>query len=145
MRWVDQDAQRLRRAYANSDVACFAYDGDLLIGAVRGLSDGDSFAVVCDLVVDPDHQGHGVGRTLMEVALARLGAEKVLLASVPASRGSRPRRPRHSRGEAQPRAVDAANPFGGERRALSAFASGPSPTGCKGARHCGPRRPVLWV
>jgi hypothetical protein len=35
---VEQDAERLRRTYANSDVTCFAYDDELLIGAVRALS-----------------------------------------------------------------------------------------------------------
>lgn len=39
-----------------------------LIGAVRVLSDGYFFGTIPELLVDPDYQGVGVGRRLMELA-----------------------------------------------------------------------------
>lgn len=84
---VEQDAGRLQRAYDESNVTAFAHDGARLIGAVRGMSDRTYFAVICDLVVDPDYQKQGVGRALMETVLADIGAAKVMLASVPGQQG----------------------------------------------------------
>jgi predicted N-acetyltransferase YhbS len=84
---VEQDAGRLQRAYGESNVIAFAYDGPRLIGAVRGMSDRTYFAVICDLVVDSDYQKQGVGRCLIETVLADIGAAKVMLASVPGQQG----------------------------------------------------------
>jgi GNAT superfamily N-acetyltransferase len=47
-----------------------AWDGDRLIGAVRVLTDGYFFATIPEILVDPEYQGHGVGRELMQRALA---------------------------------------------------------------------------
>ena len=42
--------------------------GDRLIGSVRVLTDGYFFGTIPELLVDPDYQGRGVGRRLMELA-----------------------------------------------------------------------------
>lgn len=41
---------------------------DKLVGVVRVLTDGYFFGTIPELLVDPDFQGQGVGRRLMELA-----------------------------------------------------------------------------
>jgi GNAT superfamily N-acetyltransferase len=47
-----------------------AWDGPRLVGAVRILTDGYFFATVPEILVDPDYQRRGIGRELMNRALA---------------------------------------------------------------------------
>jgi GNAT superfamily N-acetyltransferase len=45
-----------------------ARDGDRLVGFVNVIGDGGGHAVLLDTVVDPEHQGRGVGRALVDRA-----------------------------------------------------------------------------
>jgi len=45
-----------------------AWDGGQLVGCVRILTDGYFFGTIPEILVDPDYQGHGIGRRLMEIA-----------------------------------------------------------------------------
>ncbi len=45
-----------------------ARDIDKLVAIVRVLSDGYFYSTLVELLVDPDYQGFGVGRRLMELA-----------------------------------------------------------------------------
>ena len=74
------DPLTLRRSYANSDVCCFAYLRDELVGAGRAISDGEAFATVCDLVVANTYQRQGVGRAILGSIVERLSVPKVILA-----------------------------------------------------------------
>jgi ribosomal protein S18 acetylase RimI-like enzyme len=47
-----------------------AWDGTTLVGAVRVLTDGYFFATVTELLVDPAYRHRGIGRELMQRALA---------------------------------------------------------------------------
>jgi ribosomal protein S18 acetylase RimI-like enzyme len=62
---------KVRRAFENSAVVCFAKDGERLVGAARALSDGEYHATIYDVVVHPDYQRQGVGSRLMSELLAR--------------------------------------------------------------------------
>lgn len=88
----------LQKAFTNSYACCFAFhihnDGDsshacpgapngALLGAARAISDGVYYAVVLDVVVATEHQGHGVGRALMTALLAQLPLEKIYLTAPP--------------------------------------------------------------
>jgi aralkylamine N-acetyltransferase len=70
---------KVRRAFENSAVVCFAKDGERLVGAARALSDGEYHATIYDVVVHPDYQRQGVGSRLMSELLARLPVWRVLL------------------------------------------------------------------
>jgi ribosomal protein S18 acetylase RimI-like enzyme len=59
-----------------------AWDGDRLVGAVRLLSDGYTWWVVTDIVVDPAYRRRGIGRTLMSRAEAS-SSGAVTVARVP--------------------------------------------------------------
>jgi GNAT superfamily N-acetyltransferase len=76
------DSDRIRRMFEGSNVVISAYDGDRLVGLLRGLTDFVYDGYVCDLAVHPAFQKAGVGRRLLDMAL-KLGdgIQWVLLAS----------------------------------------------------------------
>jgi len=57
----------------------FVFDGDRLIGCGRALSDGIYQAVLYDIAVLPEYQGQGIGRSMIESLLSRVGHCNVLL------------------------------------------------------------------
>ncbi len=74
-----RDPAQLERAFASSAFTTIAYQGGVVVGAARAISDGEYYANVYDVVVLPEHQGKGVGRQLMRDLLDRIGAKFVLL------------------------------------------------------------------
>jgi GNAT superfamily N-acetyltransferase len=62
------DVDRIRRMYEGSNLILTAWDGERLIGILRGWLDGAFDGYVCDLAVHPDVQKHGVGARLLELA-----------------------------------------------------------------------------
>src|ERR1700760_2464895 len=63
------DAERIAKMYANSDVIATAWDGDLLVGVARSLTDFCYACYLSDLAVRMDYQKLGIGKEL--VALTR--------------------------------------------------------------------------
>lgn len=61
----------LRAAIERSPFVAVARDRGRLVGLVRGLSDDYSIAYLQDLLVDPDYQRRGVGRSLIEAFMRR--------------------------------------------------------------------------
>jgi ribosomal protein S18 acetylase RimI-like enzyme len=80
------DAVRAQGALERS-VNIGAWDGPRLVGAVRLLTDGYFFSVVSEILVDPEYQRRGIGRTLMEMALARAPGRAMFLGAQPQSVG----------------------------------------------------------
>ncbi len=75
-----RDPEVLKSRFDNSQHTLFAYLDGRLVGAVRALADGSDAALICDMVIHPELQGGGHGRTLLEALLAELqGHRKVLL------------------------------------------------------------------
>jgi N-acetylglutamate synthase-like GNAT family acetyltransferase len=64
-------------AIANSNPVVTVWDGDRLIGFARATSDGVYRAGIWDVVVDPDYQGVGLGRKLVETVLSHPMVSKV--------------------------------------------------------------------
>ena len=62
------DTDRIQRMYDGSNVVVTAWDGDRLVGILRGLTDGAYDGYVCDLAIHSDYQGQGVGRGLLDEA-----------------------------------------------------------------------------
>jgi len=73
----------LRKTFENSDLTCFAWDGETLVGIARALSDHTVHSVIYDLCMLPEYQGQGLGTRMMEAMLERLGTPGVVLWSVP--------------------------------------------------------------
>lgn len=60
------DLARIARMYAGSNVVITAYQGQALLGILRGWTDGAFDGYVCDLAVDPAYQKLGIGRALLD-------------------------------------------------------------------------------
>ena len=45
-----------------------AYDGDMLVGCLRILTDGYFFGTITELLVLPEYQKHGIGSQLLHLA-----------------------------------------------------------------------------
>jgi GNAT superfamily N-acetyltransferase len=60
-----------------------AWDGARLVGVVRVISDGYTFSAVADILVDPEYQRLGIGRALMQHALAAAPDARLLLDAPP--------------------------------------------------------------
>jgi ribosomal protein S18 acetylase RimI-like enzyme len=78
----------LQIAFSNSMFKCFVYDGDLLIGAGRGLADGKDCSYLCDIAIHPEYQGRGLGKAIVQ-ELVRLstGHKKIILYTSPGREG----------------------------------------------------------
>jgi N-acetylglutamate synthase-like GNAT family acetyltransferase len=76
-----------KKIYEASYAIAFAYDGDRLIGCGRALSDGIYQAALYDVAVLPEYQDKGVGRSLVEAILARIGQCNVILYASPGKEG----------------------------------------------------------
>ena len=60
----------LKIAVTNSNPVVTVWDGDRLIGFARATSDGIYRAGIWDVIVDPDYQGMGLGRKLVQTVLS---------------------------------------------------------------------------
>ena len=60
------DLERMHRMFEGSNVLLTAWDGNLLVGLLRGITDGAYTTYVCDLAVHPEYQRAGIGRELLE-------------------------------------------------------------------------------
>lgn len=76
-----------RRAFEASHTTVFIYHGDRLIGFGRAISDGAYQAAVYDCAVLPEYQGKGLGKTIMDHILSRVGHCNVILYASPGKRG----------------------------------------------------------
>ena len=79
----DRDAAGLRQVFENSSVRCFAWDGRELVGSGRAITDSVRYAVIFDVVLLPEYQGHGFGKKIMTFLIERSRAPNVLLHAVP--------------------------------------------------------------
>lgn len=81
------DLPRLQRFYDGSPVVWTAWDGETLVGILRGWTDGAYDGYVCDLAVAATHQTQGIGRELLERCCAPMpDVQWVLRASPVAAR-----------------------------------------------------------
>ena len=60
-----KDPSDLKIAFSNSMFKCFVYDSGRLIAAGRALADGRDCSYICDVAVQPSHQGLGIGKQVV--------------------------------------------------------------------------------
>jgi GNAT superfamily N-acetyltransferase len=78
------DPAELHAVLTSSWAVVSAYDGEVLVGSGRVMSDGILYAVIFDMVVSPSHQGRGIGSEILKRLLARCedaGIRDILLFS----------------------------------------------------------------
>ncbi|HET6453541.1 MAG TPA: GNAT family N-acetyltransferase [Armatimonadota bacterium] len=73
---------KLKVAMQNSDTVFSAWDGDKLVGLMNAMSDGIMTVYFHFLLVRPEYQGQGIGRTLIRMMLDRYAdyLRKILIA-----------------------------------------------------------------
>ncbi|MEM1056051.1 MAG: GNAT family N-acetyltransferase [Bacteroidota bacterium] len=71
--------EKLRESFEQSQLVLSAWVGERLVGLARVLTDGYQVSYLCDLAVEPDVQGVGLGKRLIDAVLERVkGTELVL-------------------------------------------------------------------
>jgi GNAT superfamily N-acetyltransferase len=73
------DPARLRQSLEAASLLVAAWSGDHLVGLARVLTDGVQVSYLCDLAVEPDVQGLGVGKTLVERVLELCAGTELVL------------------------------------------------------------------
>ncbi|WP_028023350.1 GNAT family N-acetyltransferase [Enterovibrio calviensis] len=70
----------------NADLTVTAWDGDVLVGVSRSITDFHYACYLSDLAVKDAYQGLGIGKTLMQLTNDQLGHHcKLFLISAPAA------------------------------------------------------------
>jgi predicted N-acetyltransferase YhbS len=79
-----QDNERIQKMYENSNLIVTAWDGELLVGVARSITDWVWSCYLADLAVRQEYKKMGIGKQLIELTREKLGDQSmVLLLSVP--------------------------------------------------------------
>ena len=70
--WVEFPLEQARACIEKAYFILCVRDGEKAIGVVRLLWDGGYIAFLSDVIVDPDYQGQGIGRKLVEAGISKL-------------------------------------------------------------------------
>lgn len=82
------DAAVIRAMLAHADLLCTAWDGGLLVGVARSVTDFEYCCYLSDLAVDAQYQKMGIGKELIRVTQLRLGKKaKIILLAAPKAEG----------------------------------------------------------
>ena len=80
-----EDRPRMAQMLAQANLVISAWEGDLLVGIARSLSDFCYATYLSDLAVRLAHQRRGIGRELMRRTQAAGGQANVILLAAPAA------------------------------------------------------------
>jgi len=61
----------LAKVYANSDLVFSAWDGKILVGTVRAITDKYAHGCIFGLAVRPEYQNQGIGGKLLEMCVRK--------------------------------------------------------------------------
>ena len=73
------DAALMQKMAESADLLVTAWDGELLVGVARSLTDFCAACYLADLAVDRAYQRRGVGARLVDATRGVLGVEPILL------------------------------------------------------------------
>ncbi|HKI79129.1 MAG TPA: GNAT family N-acetyltransferase [Ignavibacteriaceae bacterium] len=71
--------ERIKKMYDNSNLVVTAWDGDLLVGISRSLTDFCWSCYLADLAVMHEYQGKGIGKKLVDLTKDEIGEQTMLL------------------------------------------------------------------
>jgi predicted N-acetyltransferase YhbS len=77
------DRARMSLMLRNANLVVTAWEGELLVGIARSLSDFSYSTYLADLAVRASHQKQGIGRELIRRTQAQGGAATIILLSAP--------------------------------------------------------------
>lgn len=73
------DPHRIEAMFRASDLTISAWDGDLLIGIARSLTDFCYCCYLSDLAVRKEYQSAGIGKALVALTREKIGPQTMLL------------------------------------------------------------------
>ena len=85
-----EDGERFAAMIRNANLTITAWDGDLLVGISRSVTDWVWMTYLSDLAVRVSHQKQGIGKELMRRTQEAAPLAKVLLLAAPAARAYYP-------------------------------------------------------
>lgn len=68
---IDRAPEKLEHSLEHSDTVLSAWKGKQLVGVANAISDGELVVYFPHLIVHPDHQKTGIGKSLMEIMLTK--------------------------------------------------------------------------
>ncbi len=78
------DKERIQKMFDNSNLVVTAWDGEILVGVSRCITDWVWSCYLADLAVKAEYKKEGIGRKLIQYTKEKLGDQSmVLLLSVP--------------------------------------------------------------
>ncbi len=87
-----EDAARIESMLAHANLLCTAWDGDLLVGAARSVTDFSFCCYLSDLAVDVAYQRRDIGTELIRLTQGRLHPQcKIILLAAPQAEGYYPK------------------------------------------------------
>lgn len=86
--WGVRKAEDIKNAFKKSSVTCFVKDEDKIIGFGRSVDDGKYYALLVDVVVQPEYQSKGIGKTIVNNLKDKLnGYHFITLTAAPNKEG----------------------------------------------------------
>jgi predicted N-acetyltransferase YhbS len=73
------DAPRIAKMYANSNLVVTAWDGETLVGVSRALTDFCFCCYLSDLAVREEYKRQGIGKQLITLTREQIGEQSMLL------------------------------------------------------------------
>jgi len=74
-----KDTGRIRKMYDNSNLFVTAWDGDLLVGVARSLTDFCYCCYLSDLAIREEYKKAGIGKKLVQLTREAISEESMLL------------------------------------------------------------------
>jgi GNAT superfamily N-acetyltransferase len=79
------DTERMREMLANADIVVTAWDGPLMVGIARSISDFRYATYLSDLAIRDSHQRAGIGKELIRRTQAEAPQARIILLAAPAA------------------------------------------------------------
>lgn len=67
--WAQISPRQAETGLAHTKFLVAARDGDRAVGCARIVGDGGYVAYICDVIVHPEFQGHGIGKAMIGLLL----------------------------------------------------------------------------
>ena len=70
--WGQREPEEIKKSFRTSAVTCFVKEKNEIIGFGRTVDDGKYYALLVDVVVHPNHQAKGIGKSIVHKLSQRI-------------------------------------------------------------------------
>lgn len=86
--WGFRAPTEIQESFNRSSFTCIVYENEKIVGFGRTFDDGKYYATICDVAIDPKHQGKGIGTIIVKNLQERLdGYLFITLTAAPGKHG----------------------------------------------------------